>query len=524
MPQASMPLERPTEAPGEAASATRAVLVLIAATAAFRILTGSFVGLGYGESYHFACAIRPSLGYFDHPPMSLWLGWLGLKVAGTVGPLAVRAPFIIMFAGTTWLMYAIGRRLFGSWSAFYAVLLLNFSAVFTLSVGTFLQPDGPLMFFWVAAIAALVKVFFDDVRRPTAWWAMVGLMLGLAMLSKYHAVFLVMGTVIYVVTRREQLHWLWHPGPYIALIIAAALFTPVLLWNQQNEWISFLWQGNRGLDYKGLRWDWLARNIGGQALWLLPWIWLPLVYVLMQCWWRGPKDRIRWFIASLATIPIVLFTVISVYAPIGFHFHWQAPGYLLLFLPLGEAIDRRLREQNKLTRYWMGGTVLTTSVALIFLTSHAATGWWRDLGPTWLSEKFGEPDDPTLECLDYKPLERVLADKGLLDRDDIFVFTNRWFQSGKVDYALKGKLPVACFSGDPRSFAFFENPEQWVGNDGILVSTKKFLDDPNDWYRDYFQRIEPLEEVPVYRGKHAEETLYLYRCVSLKQAYPNPYR
>ena len=71
-----------------------ALALLIAATAAARILIGATTGLCFGESYYFSCALHPSLSYFDHPPLSILLGRLGLDLAGEPGRLALRVPFI----------------------------------------------------------------------------------------------------------------------------------------------------------------------------------------------------------------------------------------------------------------------------------------------------------------------------------------------------------------------------------------------------------------------------------------------
>ena len=168
----------------------------------------------------------------DHPPLSMLLGRLGLELAGEPGRLALRVPFTALFAGTTWLFFLLGERLFGAWAGFWAALLLNLSPIFTLSVGLFFQPEGPLMFFWVACAWCLAHVLLGaPARRALGWWAAAGAMLGLGMLSKYAAVLLVAGAGLYVLTRREQRHWLRHPGPYLALAIALVIFSPVVVWS-----------------------------------------------------------------------------------------------------------------------------------------------------------------------------------------------------------------------------------------------------------------------------------------------------
>lgn len=506
-------------------SPERATLWLIALSGGLRFAAGKWAGLCYGESYYFACAHHPSPGYFDHPPLSILLASWSLHLTGDVGRLILRWPFIILFAGTTWLLFILGRKLFGGWPGFYAALLMNLAPVFSLSVGIFLQPDGPLMFFWLACVWCLAHLLLDSPpRRPIAWWAAAGTMLGLGLLSKYTAVLLVAGAGLYVLTRRDQCRWLARPGPYVALVIAALLFSPVLLWNEQHHWISFAWQSTRGLDeLQGIRLDWMLRNIGGQALELLPWVWLGLVAELWRSFRRQAAPERR-FVGWLAVTPIVLFTAVSAYAATGQrHFHWGMPGYLLLFLPLGETVHRGLERGRSLYRWGLPATAVLSVLVMTVATSHVATGWLKD-GPDWLATALAGEKDSTLECVDLTSLEGAFAERGLLDRRDLFVFSEWWFRAGKVDYALRGKLPVLALSAtDPRSFAFFDSTERWVGKDGILVTTKPGLAEVIGRYGDFFTRIEPLGSVPVGRRGRHEVTLYLYRCERLTRPYPLPY-
>src|SRR2546426_381359 len=79
---------------------------------------------------------------------------------------------------------------------------------------------GPLMFFWLACVWCLAHLLLDPApRRPLAWWAAAGAMLGLGMLSKYPAALLVAGAGLYALGRPATRRWLAHPGPYLALVI-----------------------------------------------------------------------------------------------------------------------------------------------------------------------------------------------------------------------------------------------------------------------------------------------------------------
>ncbi|HYB43517.1 MAG TPA: glycosyltransferase family 39 protein [Candidatus Methylomirabilis sp.] len=519
----------PPPAPGgsRAVSAQAATLGLIAAGALIRLWAASFAGLCYGESYYFSCARHPSLSYFDQPPLSILLATASMYLTGHVGPLVLRAPFIAMFAGTTWLLFALGRRLFGPWPGFYAALLMNLAPIFSLSVAIFLQPDGPLMFFWLACVSCLVRVLLDPApRHALGWWAAAGALLGLGLLSKYQAVFLVPGVALYLLRRPDQRRWLAHPGPYLALGIAALLFLPVLVWNAQHHWISFIWQSTRGLDDpRGLSLEptRVLANIAGQALELLPWVWLALVVELVRSF-RRTAPPARQLLAWLAVGPIVLFTAVAVYAPLArTHFHWGMPGYLLLFLPLGDTVDRWIRQGLAIGRWGLAATAGVSILGMTLVTAHEATGFLKD-GPAWLARAVAEDRDPTYECIDYTGLDAAFAERGLLDRKDIFVFSDWWYRAGKVDYGLRGKLPVLALNrNDPRNFAFLDSTERWLGKDGILVSTNASLAAVSDYYAEFFERAVPLGSVELGRRGRHEVTLYLYRFEKLRRPYPLPY-
>jgi len=509
-------------------SAETAALTLIAVSALLRLWAAWGSGLCIGESYYFASARHPSLSYFDQPPLSILLASASMRVAGAVGPLVLRGPFIALFAGTTWLLFLLGRRLFGPWPAVYAALLLNLAPIFSLSVGMFLQPDGPLMFFWLACVCCLAALLLGPApRRPMWWWAAAGALLGLGLLSKYHALLLVPGVGLYLLTQREQRRWLVHPGPYLALAIAALVFSPVIAWNAAHGWISFVWQSTRGLNDPeygtGIHPTWVLANVAGQALELLPWVWLCLVAELVRSF-RRTAPPARHFLASLAVLPIAVFTAVASYAVLGrSHFHWGMPGYLLLFLPLGETVDRGLREGRAAYRWGLGATMAISVLGMTVVTTHEATGWLKSLSPA-VARRLRGDKDPTFECIDFTPLESAFAERGLFDAKDIFVFSDWWHRAGKVDYGLRGRLPVLALNwNDQRNFAFFDRTERWLGKDGILVTTKDTAAEVAQHYGQYFARITSLGEVPVGRRGRHELTLYLYRCEDLQRPYPRPY-
>ncbi len=508
-------------------SAETATLALIAGSAAARLVMGAVMGLCYGESYYFSCARHPSLSYFDHPPLSQLIGWASMQVAGRADRLVLRAPFIAIFAATTWVLFLLARRCFGPWPGFWAALLLNLAPIFTVSVGLFIQPDGPLMLCWVACVLCLAHLLLGPPpARPMRWWAGAGVLLGLGLLGKYHAALLAVGAALVILIRPGQRRWLRHPGPYVAVALAAIVSSPVLLWNARHGWISFRWQSTRGLDQlQGLHPDWMLTNLGGQALVLLPWLWLALAIELCQgLAGRGQASEARRFLAWLAVTPIVLFTLVALYAvPAQTHFHWGMPGYLLLFPALGDSIHRALAARRAWAKPFLAATAVASVLGIAGVTAQVARGWLTE-GTTWWAGLVRRGEDPSLECVDWTALEAAFAERGLFDRPDVFVFSDWWYRAGKVDFGLRGRLPVLAFNPrDPRAYAFFGGSARHVGQDAILVTTKASVDEVQRHFGEYFARIEALGPVTIRRGGAPVMTVQLYRCERLLRPYPLPY-
>ena len=57
-------------------------------------------------------------------------------------------------------------------------------------------------------------------RRRARWWLVAGFCAGLALLSKYHALFFLAGVGIFMLTSARQRFWLATPWPYAAGFLA----------------------------------------------------------------------------------------------------------------------------------------------------------------------------------------------------------------------------------------------------------------------------------------------------------------
>lgn len=480
-------------------SPAQATLILIAVTLVLRMIGGAVVGWGTGEAYYLASARQFHLSYFDQPPVSLWTIWATLQLTGSDNLLIIRLPFIVMFAVSTWLVFDIVRRIHSPLGGFFATLIVNACVLFSLSVGSWTQPDAPMVLFWLATIRVLIEIFFGKgAQRPFLYWSLAGLFLGLTFLSKYHAVFLVAGTGLFILANSTQRRWLTHRAPWLALLIALAIFSPVLVWNAQNDWVSFGFQGGRALAESGLRWDGLIRMIWGQLLYMVPWLALPALYVGVRALGAGARGQFpsgaepgaAALFAYIGWPVVIFFTIVALWSDTQFHFHWQAPGYLMLFMLMGAwAADR----DGKVVRAWLFGSAIATLVILSLLVSHAATGWARAVFP-------GDWEDPTALQLPWTELGEALDELGAFGQGELFVAGTNWIDCGYIDTQVSGRLPLACFGSDPRNLEFNFDRQAHTGWNAYIVAQTPNADRVPNVHSDSFESIEHLGTISIERN------------------------
>ncbi len=490
------------------------VLVVLLAGTLLRFLLAESIGLGVDESYAVAVARQFSLSYFDHPPLHFWIaGGLAKAVQSESGEV-VRFPFVGMFGATTWLMYLMGARLFGKTAGAIAVLLLNVSAVFSVTTGGWVLPDGPLMLAMIASVSVISTILFGPgVAHPTRQWAFAGLLAGLALLSKYHGVFVLAGTLLFLLTSAPHRKWLAHPGPYVGALIAFACFTPVLVWNSAHGWVSFLFQGGRAAGTGGIHVGPMLTNIAGQAAWVLPWIWVPLVVVLWSALRTGPRDAVKWFFACLAILPIAGFTLVALRGDVGLP-HWQAPGYLMLFPVLGAAVAGRLERKERGVRRWLTASVWAFLALVALAGTQAATGWMNRVLPDAFAK-----GDPTADAADWRLLRLSLEQRGLMPLNG-FVAAPSWIQAGKAAIGLGPDVKVLCLCSDPHQFLYMQNDSAYLGKNAIIVKKVIPNDDVIAEFSPYFESVTALDVVPAVRHGNEAMRIGVYRARNYRKIFP----
>ncbi len=504
------------------------VFWLIVGTTLLRLGFGWALGLGVDESYMVATGQRLRLGYFDHPPVSWWMQWAAAHLFGTDAPLAVRTPFILTFALSTWLMYRLGTAVAGQRAGLWAAVALNLSPVFGVTAGTWVLPDGPLDCALLGAALCLVRALSAPSPLPLAgevgsrsepgeglarrgtltrratrgdpwvgargqalsrsagevWWAWsgAGLCAGVALLSKYTALLTIAGAVLFLLTSPAHRRWLARPEPYVAGLLAIAMFSPVIIWNATHGWASFAFQGDRATGWRFRPWEPIV-VLAGEALFVLPWIWVPLMGVFVAALRRGPADWRSWLLCCLGGPPIVLFALISAWSSQRVMFHWAAPGYLMMFPLLGQEIAERI--DAPWVRRMLTGTAALVLAAVAVASTQVRLEWMQPLIAAVAKQ------DPDLEAIDWSCLRNDLASRDLL-KPGVIIGVPNWRDAGKIAYALGPEATVTVLNGDSRQFGFVAPASGFSGRDLLVLA----LDNPERARRELSPWFSALKVLP----------------------------
>jgi 4-amino-4-deoxy-L-arabinose transferase-like glycosyltransferase len=213
------------------------ILVLVA----LRLVAAAWTPLTFDEAYYWMWSKHLAGGYYDHPPMVAVVIRLGTMIAGDT-ELGVRLVSILLALPMSWAVYRTAAILFGGVRvATTAALLLNVTLM--AAVGTLIvTPDAPLLVASSFVLFYLAKVL--ETGRG-AWWLAVGAAAGAALLSKYTALFFGPAILIWLVAVPKLRRWLISPWLYLGGLVALAIFAPVILWNADHQWVSFIKQFGR---------------------------------------------------------------------------------------------------------------------------------------------------------------------------------------------------------------------------------------------------------------------------------------
>ena len=279
-----------------------------------------------------------SLSYYEHPPMIAFAIRLITLIAGNSEiALETGAQFynlLILF-----LIYRMTYPFFGGQNAIITLILLCSTAYFSLGT-VFIHITQPFLICWVLGLWLILKYY----QSPSAkWLLLLGIVAGFGALSKYIMLLLYLGLFFHSLIYREARVLLKNPWLYVAGSISLLIFTPVLVWNFQNDWISFRFQFGRGMQGADFGANFVFFTVG--HLLLFSPIWSVLSFsglkIGRENFVIGTKPSAVLLVLSL--YPLFFFSIMSFRGTIADP-HWMNLTYIGLMILLGSVLCTKVKD------------------------------------------------------------------------------------------------------------------------------------------------------------------------------------
>src|SRR6201991_552081 len=293
----------------------------IAALVVLRLVAAAVTPLTFDEAYYWMWSRHLAGGYYDHPPMVAFVIRAGTLIAGDT-EFGVRLVSILLALPMSFAIYRASEILFGGTRvAASATILLNVTLM--AAVGTLIvTPDAPLLVASSFLLFFLAKVL--ETERG-AWWLAVGAAAGCALLSKYTAMFFGVAIVIWLAAVPKLRHWFASPWLYLGGLVALALFAPVVLWNADHQWVSFIKQLGRA-RIEDFRPAFIAELVPTQIGFATPLVFILGAMGLHAIAWRNTGDyAARMLVGTMFWTIVVYFAWHSLHARV--EANWFAPVY-----------------------------------------------------------------------------------------------------------------------------------------------------------------------------------------------------
>jgi len=435
------------------------------------------------EAYYWNYSIRLDIGYLDHPPMVAWLiavveGLFGHGAAG------IRLAALTCMAVMTIFVYRLALRLVDRPAALVAAAFALLTPYGFFIAGFMISPDAPLAAAWGACLYFLHRALVGDERR--AWYG-VGVALGLGLLSKYTIAILGPAALAFCLADRQARAWFLRPHPYVAVLIATALFAPVVYWNFANDWASFRFQGGERFgEEQQFSLHYMLMNIMIVAT-PLPLMVLPLLFA--RQWSRDAahfpepahaEARNRLFVACFVFVPLAVFAWSALkHVP---RLNWTGPIWLATLPLLGWAIVRagalRWHRLGTAMRLTAGKVIGALLVIYAVISYHLVLGIPGVPYSPSFAKAMGWPVAARELQMVHARIVRETGAAPVIVGMDKYNTASQIAFYGARPFVLPGQEPltvtsIEAFTGNSLMFNYWDPPGKFRGRTLVMVARNR---------------------------------------------------
>lgn len=522
----------------------KTLFILIIASTLVRIIIAASLELSVDEVYYWTYALYPDWSHFDHPPMvGLVIQFFSMNLLFD-GELAIRFGAIVFSIFNTLIIYSIGKNLPTGQAGIknplvglYAAFLLNASIYCSVLAGNFIIPDTPQLLFWLLSLKYLLKTLPQKTmsKKTSGEFLLACLFIGLAILSKYHGVFIWAGAGLYVLFYNRT--WLKNPVFYGGMLLSALFIIPIVIWNIQNNWISFTFHGDRVTNELIFRPDYFFTELFGQIAYNNPINYVIVIMALIAISKNKLSIKPEYTrLLILNSLPIwLVFTSFSLFRqtlP-----HWTGPAFTPLLILAAIFLSAKTERLNLPKQKILFPKLIRASVyllySLLFLALILINFYPGTIGKTEKISKYGDTDF-TLDMYGWKQISSAfekIVKRDVLQNNmpiDAPIVSPKYFPGTEIDYYVAKPLGKNVFLlgelDNIHKYAWINEERGGLkkGDDAYMISTSNWYKDPFEYYSTNFELILPTDTIEINRSGKLAYYAFVYKMKGYKGNIPNP--
>jgi len=480
----------------------------------FRFLYITILPLSADEAYLWVCSRHPALSFYDTPPMAPYMILISTRLFGNT-EFAVRVFVSVFMAATCYVIYLFSREVSGrnEKSAFFSTFMILTIPGFALA-GLLSGVEAPLLFFYLLSAYFLYRAI---IKEQPSYWYVAGLTTGLGFLSKYLILFLPMCLLLYLVFTDKK-RYLKTSYPYLFLLIFFLISCPVVIWNAQNNWASFLlnfFSRRRSSTALSINFGNLLKHIGAQAGIISPFMLIMMVYGFFRMFFEGTigKNKHMLFLSFFSGPILIFFILYALFieppAP-----HWAGIGYLCIIVALPYFILNN-NCSIAIRRFFIISLVTAVGMTSIIHSIPFTKDFFLRLP---INENTKKNFESFLCNFPSKVGKKLSEIKNIMkDKDNYFLIGRGFALASYLEFYNKGQETVYMICQRTKvghGYYFWQDINENIGKNAIFVDEDSRCEDT---IKSLFAKVERLPDFEIYNEKgELLMTFVFYNCINFK--------
>lgn len=452
-----------------------ALLISLLFFSLFRIyyITRGIVDLSPDEAHYWEWSRRLDLSYYSKGPMIAYLIAFGTDVFGD-NIFGIRIMAVLFSALSSIFIYLLGKRLFDERTGAAAAILIQIIPLYSV-YGVLFTIDSPFIFFWVLSLF----LFWEAISRSQVlglrsqekksgfwilnsefyFWIVLGISIGLGLLTKYTMAFFYICAFLFLLTSKQHRNLLLTRWPYISIILSLIVFSPVIVWNAGNDWVTLRHTAGQAHIAEGFSISPVsfAEFIGSQIGVITPVLFVLILYSLFKfrpSAFSSQHSFIFWF-----SIPVIFFFVLkSIHAKV--QANWALPGYITGLIAFSTLFIGRWETIKK----WLRWVIIVGAIISFTATAIAHYPAIFKLPPKL---------DPSARIRGWKEIGAEVSrlSDGLSKKGQFFIFSDRYQVSSELAFYVKDHPVTYCVNLGRRMNQY----DLWPGFNNLIHSNAVFV-------------------------------------------------